>query len=593
MKRLGSLKWQFPLAVNDLAYSGDGKWLVTCCGDHVWVHDPATGKEIRSFPAQTHHRFNSIQPFFLATDGKVAVSGRDRKIRIWDAATGKQMYSYPGSVDNLCGTADGKILAGLGYLGDFGAPPKTPEPLPPGMERKARVWNAATGKPLKPFADGITGAFSVALAPDGQTLAWRTQDGTVHVVNVSDGKERFKVDAPLIGSKPEDFRPEPVNPNTWRFPEWGAPVGPQLPLKFHPQHALAFSPDSKLLAYGSREGLMLVDAAGGKEARKFPRRQQPIKIQPLNGEGVPDDRIVPLYPPPRPIIKKPDVMKPENIWKITFVPAEDKVVALSISENAEGNYSEGDGAFGVWDIDSGKETARFSGPATTKFAISPDGKTIAAARDVKIAFLDNATGKMRIQPGQFTSVPRAAFSPDGKIVATTSWEDAKIRLWDRSAGEVRHTIQFEPDPAGRGFPETLAFSPDSTTLIGLGHPGTMHPSGNKTPGREFDTTWQFKPFFWDIQTGEEKKRDQSSTLKMESTDSSMAVISADGKTIAAGLKGGVICLWDLAMLAVVALFSAIVFFAMLEPYPYPRNVAIADRENEEQLEGSVIEAVAG
>jgi len=47
------------------------------------------------------------------------------------------------------------------------------------------------------------------------------------------------------------------------------------------------------------------------------------------------------------------------------------------------------------------------------------------------------------------------------------------------------------------------------------------------------------------------------------------------------------------LLAVVALFSAIVFFAMLEPYPYPRNVAIADRENEEQLEGSVIEAVAG
>ena len=47
------------------------------------------------------------------------------------------------------------------------------------------------------------------------------------------------------------------------------------------------------------------------------------------------------------------------------------------------------------------------------------------------------------------------------------------------------------------------------------------------------------------------------------------------------------------LLAGVALISAIVFFAKLEPYPYPRRIATVNRESEGQLEGNVIEAVAG
>jgi MFS family permease len=47
------------------------------------------------------------------------------------------------------------------------------------------------------------------------------------------------------------------------------------------------------------------------------------------------------------------------------------------------------------------------------------------------------------------------------------------------------------------------------------------------------------------------------------------------------------------LLALAALFTSIVFFAMLEPYPYPRKLAIANRASEEQLEGRALEAVAG
>ena len=47
------------------------------------------------------------------------------------------------------------------------------------------------------------------------------------------------------------------------------------------------------------------------------------------------------------------------------------------------------------------------------------------------------------------------------------------------------------------------------------------------------------------------------------------------------------------LLADVALLTAIVFFAMLEAYPYPRRIGIVNRESEGQPEGSVFEVVAG
>jgi len=47
------------------------------------------------------------------------------------------------------------------------------------------------------------------------------------------------------------------------------------------------------------------------------------------------------------------------------------------------------------------------------------------------------------------------------------------------------------------------------------------------------------------------------------------------------------------VLAFAALFTSIVFFAKLEPYPYPRKLAIVNKESEEQLKDSVFEVVAG
>jgi MFS family permease len=46
------------------------------------------------------------------------------------------------------------------------------------------------------------------------------------------------------------------------------------------------------------------------------------------------------------------------------------------------------------------------------------------------------------------------------------------------------------------------------------------------------------------------------------------------------------------LLAVVALFSSVVFFAKLEPYPYPRRMDIEGNDGEGSLASDVIEAIA-
>jgi WD40 repeat protein len=147
------------------------------------------------------------------------------------------------------------------------------------------------------------------------------------------------------------------------------------------------------------------------------------------------------------------------------------------------------------------------------FAVAADGKTLAFSPEQSIGFVDTTTGTQRTDAGRYPSIHRGALSPDGKTAATASG-DWKLRLWDTASGKVRHTIDI-----GAGFiPADLAFTPDSTTLIGMSD----------------------RPLFWDVRTGKEKKRDLP-----EAGGNSMA-LSADGNTIATGYAyDGIINLWDL------------------------------------------------
>jgi hypothetical protein len=300
---------------------------------------------------------------------------------------------------------------------------------------------------------------------------------------------------------------------------------PSLTLRGHNDavQALAFSPDSKLLVSGGRDGRVQAwDVTTGQ--RRWTRAL-------LQTEGVgavafaPDGRslawggkTVELCDPATGDTDTRLVGHRGEVQRLAFSP-HGRTLA-SASDCAPESPAE----VKLWDLATRRELATtIRGGTVNALTFSADGKQLVVLLNSAhiLVFDAPSLAEPAVLPEPYPRVCTAAMAPDGRSLAVggrvSDREPGMIGFWDTATWQRRREL------SGHGLAVLgLAFTPDGTGLASVSAPDKA--------------VW-----LWDLARGQRKL-----LLKGLSYPQGCLAISADGTRLAAGDRNGTVCVWDLS-----------------------------------------------
>jgi serine/threonine protein kinase/WD40 repeat protein len=422
----------------DLApdFSPDSRWFASSRPDGaISLYDLGDGKELRRFPAG--RRFNKLR-LNPAKTRLACASDENPKVEIRDVESGRLVLTLacPAGATAIAWSPDGKRLAtGCDDLSIY-------------------LWDAENGQrqvALEGHSQYIT---SVTFNHQGDLLASSSWENLVRLWNPDGGGQ--------VASHPGESRQLQFSPDDRSLLGWQQVARCGVLEVAHSRecrllHAPRtgnvisgpeFSADGRILAAGTRDQVRFWDVLSAKEIGSF--------LLPLCDSHI-------FHPDGRSLI----------------ITDRAGGVSLRALERTGGGFSSS--------YRLGKPRRFYAGNGLCESALSRDGRYLAATHETEDETLvfdlqDPSAKPVILRPHSLAD--RVAISPDGRWVATASWHNVLVKVWDARSGDLIRTLSM---PSSRN---TVAFSPDgrwlatSTTDYRLWEVGSWQPKGPPTPGHD-------------------------------------------------------------------------------------------------------------
>jgi RNA polymerase sigma factor (sigma-70 family) len=590
LARLGTLRRRYGPRLYSLAFTRDGKRLLTAGGSNLpRLWDVSNNKLLREFDNIPKPQFHG-ENFFCASGAVLSPDERILAVRgggpqgslyLLETATGKRLHEFPCAKRKECG-----ISLDFAFSPDSAA-------IAARLDDRLELWDVAAGRTLwQKDGKHVQDIVSLDFSPDGKLLATAGGEDGVHLWDARSGEllrelgregqaERV-VFAPHGRTLAVDHRKD----KEWSVRLWDVASGKEVWRLTEPEMYFsfsAFSPDGKIVATHGYASIRLWDAATGKELRRGPNTYCFMGPAAFSPDGkllaAPADSLVHFWeaasgrelPCPLPVGHE------TAINSVAFTPDGQTLISAA-----------GDHTLRWWDATTGQQ--RLCLPRTDsplwyygfpQAVLSPDATMLAVsfldvadgkldgikATRAGICLRDAATGKELGRLDNGIGMPdKFIFSPDGKWLAQGFWIDREthfVRIWDVVSGkrceeelsgicplfspdgsilallEPGHAIHFWQTATGHKI-HSILLREDIRQMV-------LSPDGRLLATATGDSTIALYPWSWDKQWGGHLARPLWSAPPSETVDSFYAleaaattlfplVFSPDGRMLAS--RGG-------------------------------------------------------
>jgi WD40 repeat protein/serine/threonine protein kinase len=398
---------------------------------------------------------NEVISAVFSPDSKriITASGIEKTAKVWDAASGHLLSSIEADKSDLLYAAfspDGNhiITAGSG----------------------AKIWDTASGRLLSSM-EGHKGPVSSAVfSPDGKLVVTAGTDKTAKVWDAASGHLLVSLEGHKESLNFAAFSPDGRRVVTASFDKtakvWDAASGRMLhSIEGHSAKvsSASFSPDGSRIVTSSWDNTAKVwDGESGKMLLLLEGHKTKVGWAEFSSDG---NRIVTASWDNTARVwdaasgKMLDSLEGHTnyVFFASFSPDGRRIATASYDKTAM-----------VWDATGSKQLSSMEGHKgpVSSAVFSPDGKLVFTASDDKTAKVwDAESGRLRSSmEGHKDGVYAATFSPDGKLVVTASWDDT-LKIWEAASGKLLLSLENKASDKEILIKGSVAFRPDGKRLV--------------------------------------------------------------------------------------------------------------------------------